>query len=58
MRLRYRKCNHFLAYFQPATNTYASVERLRRVYEEALAHPQVIGLVVGTRPDTRTSLFR
>jgi radical SAM protein (TIGR01212 family) len=51
MRLRYRKCEHFLAYFQPATNTYAPVERLRRVYEEALAHPQVIGLVVGTRPD-------
>jgi radical SAM protein (TIGR01212 family) len=51
MRLRYRKCEHFLAYFQPATNTYAAVERLRRVYEEALSHPQVIGLVVGTRPD-------
>ena len=29
MRLRYRKCNDFLAYFQPATNTYAPVERLR-----------------------------
>ncbi|MGD9635059.1 MAG: TIGR01212 family radical SAM protein [Pirellulales bacterium] len=51
MRLRYRKCEHFLAYFQPATNTYAPVERLRRVYDEALSHPQVIGLVVGTRPD-------
>ena len=45
MRLRYRKCEHFLAYFQPATNTYAPVERLRRVYEEALSHPQVVGLV-------------
>jgi uncharacterized protein len=51
MRLRYRKCHDFLAYFQPATNTYAPVERLRAVYEEALAHPQVIGLVIGTRPD-------
>jgi radical SAM superfamily enzyme len=51
MRLRYRKCRHFLAYFQPATNTYASVERLRPLYDEALSHPQVVGLVVGTRPD-------
>jgi radical SAM protein (TIGR01212 family) len=51
MKLRYRKCEHFLAYFQPATNTYAPVAKLRRVYEEALSHPQVVGLVIGTRPD-------
>jgi radical SAM protein (TIGR01212 family) len=51
MRLRYRKCRHYLAYFQPATNTYASVDRLRAVYQAALAHPQVVGLVIGTRPD-------
>jgi radical SAM superfamily enzyme len=51
MRLRYRKCRDFLAYFQPATNTYAPVERLRAVYEEALSHPQIVGLVIGTRPD-------
>jgi radical SAM superfamily enzyme len=51
MRLRYRRCRHFLAYFQPATNTYAPVERLRPLYEEALSHPQVVGLVIGTRPD-------
>ncbi|MEX2309791.1 MAG: TIGR01212 family radical SAM protein [Pirellulales bacterium] len=51
MRLRYRNCHAFLAYFQPATNTYAPVERLRAVYEEALSHPQVVGLVIGTRPD-------
>jgi radical SAM protein (TIGR01212 family) len=51
MRLRYRNCRDFLAYFQPATNTYAPVERLRAVYEEALSHPQVVGLVIGTRPD-------
>ncbi len=41
----------FLAYFQPATNTYAPVERLRPLYESALAHPQVVGLAIGTRPD-------
>jgi hypothetical protein len=42
---------HFLAYFQPATNTYAPVERLREVYLEALAQPGIVGLVIGTRPD-------
>lgn len=41
----------FLAYFQAATNTYAPVDRLRRLYDEALDHAQVIGLAVGTRPD-------
>lgn len=41
----------FIAYFQPATNTYAPIERLRTLYEQALGHPQVIGLSVGTRPD-------
>jgi uncharacterized protein len=41
----------FLAYFQPATNTYAPVDRLRAVFEEALSHPLVVGLAVGTRPD-------
>jgi radical SAM protein (TIGR01212 family) len=41
----------FLAYFQAATNTYAPVEKLRRLYDEALAHPQVVGLAIGTRPD-------
>jgi len=51
MRLRYRNCREFLAYFQPATNTYAPVERLRALYDEALSHPQVVGLVIGTRPD-------
>jgi radical SAM protein (TIGR01212 family) len=44
-------CRHFLAYFQPATNTYAPVERLRSLYEVALEHPQVVGLAIGTRPD-------
>jgi radical SAM protein (TIGR01212 family) len=51
MRLRYRNCRDFLAYFQPASNTYAPVDRLRPLYEEALSHPQVVGLVIGTRPD-------
>ena len=41
----------FVAYFQPATNTYAPVDRLRSVFEEALSHPKVVGLAIGTRPD-------
>lgn len=41
----------FLAYFQPATNTYAPVDRLRPLYEQALAHPLVVGMAIGTRPD-------
>jgi hypothetical protein len=45
------QADRFIAYFQAATNTYAPVERLRRLYDEALEHPQVIGLAIGTRPD-------
>lgn len=40
-----------IAYFQVHTNTYAPVERLRVLYEEALSFPGIIGLSVGTRPD-------
>ncbi|HVC94257.1 MAG TPA: TIGR01212 family radical SAM protein [Pirellulales bacterium] len=45
------KAERFLAYFQPATNTYAPVARLRLLYEQALADPRVVGLAIGTRPD-------
>ena len=41
----------FLAYFQPATNTYAPLDRLKTVYDQALEHPQVVGLAIGTRGD-------
>src|SRR5579859_6200759 len=51
-RLRFRyNADQFLAYFQPATNTYAPVETLRPLYEAALAHPLVVGMALGTRPD-------
>lgn len=50
LKLRY-KVDRFMAYFQPATNTYGPLAKLRRLYEEALAHPQVVGLAIGTRPD-------
>jgi hypothetical protein len=41
----------YLAYFQSYTNTYDSLEKLESVYGEALRHPKVKGIVVGTRPD-------
>lgn len=48
---RYARARGFLAYFQSYSNTYAPLERLKQVYEEALSHPQIKGLVIGTRPD-------
>lgn len=41
----------YLAYFQSYTNTYDDVENLIARYEEALAYPDVVGLVISTRPD-------
>lgn len=41
----------FLAYFQAYTNTYDTPERLKRLYDQALEDPDVIGLSIGTRPD-------
>ncbi len=41
----------YLAYFQSYTNTYDSLESLTQKYDEALAYPGVVGLIVGTRPD-------
>lgn len=41
----------FIAYFQAYTNTYADVEKLAALYEQALREPDVVGLSVGTRPD-------
>lgn len=43
--------DRFIAYFQAATNTYAPAAKLRRLYDEALDHPQIVGLDIGTRPD-------
>lgn len=43
--------NSFLAYFQSYTNTYKDFDNARKAYEEALAYPGVVGIVVGTRPD-------
>ena len=50
-RRRYRAASRYLAYFQSFSNTYAPLEVLRERYLEALSHPEVVGVVVGTRPD-------
>ena len=48
---RHRQPVGYLAYLQAYSNTYAPLPRLRQCYEEALAHPQVEGLIIATRPD-------
>lgn len=45
------KAKNFLAYFQAYSNTFAPVEKLRALYDEALKVPDVQGLIIGTRPD-------
>jgi len=50
IRKRY-KAHKFIAYFQSFTNTYGSVTHLKGLYDEALRHPDMVGLSVGTRPD-------
>ena len=45
------KTQQYLAYFQAYTNTYADIELIKQLYNEAIGHPKVIGLVIGTRPD-------
>ena len=50
-RVRYRRSGSFLVYFQPYSNTYAPLSQLKELYETALKQENVIGLVIGTRPD-------
>lgn len=45
------KTQKYFAYFQAYTNTYADIELVKELYLEAIDHPTVIGLVIGTRPD-------
>lgn len=50
-RRRYPATTQYLAYFQPYSNTFASLDKLRCLYEEALSHKDVAGIIIGTRPD-------
>jgi radical SAM protein (TIGR01212 family) len=45
------KSQRYLAYFQAYSNTYGTLDTIKKLYEEALAHEKVVGLVIGTRPD-------
>lgn len=48
---RYNEAVSYLAYFQAYSNSYASLGTLKKLYEEALNYPGVVGLIIGTRPD-------
>jgi len=50
-RRRYRRATSYLAYFQAFTNTHKPIDELEKLYREALSVPDIIGLVIGTRPD-------
>ncbi len=45
------KTQMYLCYFQAYSNTYADIDYLKSIWQEALSHPLVVGLVIGTRPD-------
>lgn len=51
-RKRYRRASKYLVYFQAYSNTYKPLDQLKQLYELALSQPSVVGLVIGTRPDT------
>lgn len=48
---RKRPARKYIAYFQAYTNTYAPVDYLRKVYTEAIEHPEIVALSIATRPD-------
>ena len=52
VRRRYKQVDGFIAYFQPATNTYAPVDQLEEIFRLALNQDEnIVGLAIGTRPD-------
>jgi radical SAM protein (TIGR01212 family) len=52
---RGRMADSFIAYLQSGSNTYGDINTLERIYTEALRHPAISGLIIGTRPDCITS---
>lgn len=52
---RGRKANVYLAYFQSGSNTHAPIDHLKHIYFEALSHPAITGIIIGTRPDCISS---
>lgn len=51
IKKRYPRAKLYVAYFQAYSNTHATLNHLRSIYDEALNHPSISGLVIGTRPD-------
>lgn len=51
LKNRYKRATIFVAYFQAYSNTYDELSRLKELYEEALSHPEISGISIGTRPD-------
>lgn len=51
IKIRYPRAKMFVAYFQAYSNTHASLQKLKGIYSQALEHPEISGLVIGTRPD-------
>jgi radical SAM protein (TIGR01212 family) len=49
-----KKHDIFLAYFQPFSNTYGSIDQLKKAYEPVINFPNVVGISIGTRPDCFT----
>ena len=49
--VRNRKADHYIAYLQSGSNTYADSDTLSKIYNEILSHPRISGLIIGTRPD-------
>jgi radical SAM protein (TIGR01212 family) len=50
-KTRYRSATKYMAYFQAYSNTYKPLDELRKIYQEALDEEDIVGLVIGTRPD-------
>jgi len=50
-KFRYRRATKYIAYFQPYSNTYKDISELKKIYGEALSHPMISGISIGTRPD-------
>jgi len=51
VKRRYRRANTYFAYFQAYSNTYTSLENLKKLFNEVLQFPEIIGFIIGTRPD-------
>lgn len=50
-KFRYRRAQKYLAYFQAFSNTHAQLPELDKIFSQAVSHPNILGLIIGTRPD-------